>query len=229
MLLTEETKEILNNFRTINNSMVFAKGNVIRVVHKNKHAFAEATISETFPKEFGIFDVKKLLDVLNTNSNCDLDFEDTQIKITQRDKLGNSLCSTEYIYSNTSHIIHNNTATAKIDDLITCQLSESNISEIFRHASILMLEDLVISGDDNSIKIKLFDKSVKGLHNSFELNLGDNASGYIFDAYFKIDNLKLMRGSYTIKLGKALTEFTLDNTSVKYWVSNERDTVFQDK
>lgn len=227
MKLSNETKSILHNFRTINNSIVFAPGNVIRVVHKNKHSFGEAVIKEKFPKEFAIFDVKKFLDVLRTDNECELDFEDTQVKITQF-KDGNYISNINYIYANKSHIVHNNTASTSIEELVTCHLSENNLSEIYRLSNILGLEDLVISGDSN-IKIKLFDKTVNGLHDTFELDLGINGSEYIFDVYFKTINLNLMVGDYTIKIAKEKSEFTLDNNTIKYWIGNERDTIFKDK
>jgi len=225
MKISEQTKQILHNFRTINNSMVFQPGNIIRVVHKNKFTFAEATIAESIPIEFAIFDLKKFLDILRTENECELDFQENHVKVTQWDN-GKVLCTTNFIYANKNHIVHSSVSNPPSANLVTCKLTANNIKEIYRISNVLMLEDMIISGDKNTIKVKLINKGVKGLNDSFELELGDNDSGYNFDVYFKVMNLRLMEGDYEISMGNGFSEFKLDGASLKYWLSNEKDSMF---
>jgi len=227
MKITEKTKQLLHNFRLISNSIVFTPGNTISIVHNNRVASAEATISETFPQEFAISDLKKFLDILKTDVECDVEFHDNHVEIRQSDK-GKLLSTTNVIYANKNFIQHKTGVSVPTNDLVTVKLSASNIKEIYRISNVLMLEDMLITGDEKNITLKLVNKSVKGLNDSFELDLGENKSGYIFRVYFKIMHLRLLEGDYTLHIRDTFTEFVLDSEPVKYWLSNEQDSVFKE-
>ena len=61
MKLSDETINILKNFSSINQSLLFKQGNVLKTISGLKTIFAEVTIQENFPKEFAIYDLNKFL------------------------------------------------------------------------------------------------------------------------------------------------------------------------
>ena len=64
MKLSESTLLLLKNFKDINQSILFKKGNKLRTISVMKNILAEATISEEIPTDFGIYDLSQFLNVL---------------------------------------------------------------------------------------------------------------------------------------------------------------------
>ena len=54
MKLSNETKEVLKNFSTINQNLVIKEGSSISTMSAMKNIIANASVSENFPKEFAI-------------------------------------------------------------------------------------------------------------------------------------------------------------------------------
>ena len=61
MKLSETTINLLKNFKEINQSILFKKGNRLRTISVMKNILAEATISEELPKDFGIYDLSQFI------------------------------------------------------------------------------------------------------------------------------------------------------------------------
>ena len=54
MKLSKNTFKILENFKDINQSILFKQGNRLRTISVMKNILAEVTIEEDLPKDFGI-------------------------------------------------------------------------------------------------------------------------------------------------------------------------------
>jgi hypothetical protein len=54
MKISESTFEVLKNFSTINPSLSFKTGNVLRTVSPQKNILASAVVSESFPQDSAI-------------------------------------------------------------------------------------------------------------------------------------------------------------------------------
>ena len=57
MKLSKNTFKILENFKDINQSILFKQGNKLRTISVMKNILAEVTIEEEVPKDFGIYDL----------------------------------------------------------------------------------------------------------------------------------------------------------------------------
>ena len=64
MKLSDKTLSILKNFKEINQSILFKQGNKLRTISVMKNILAEATVTEEFPKDFGIYDLTQFLNGL---------------------------------------------------------------------------------------------------------------------------------------------------------------------
>ena len=51
MKLSDQTLEVLQNFSSINQSLLFKKGDVLRTVSPQKTVLAEVTVPDTFDKQ----------------------------------------------------------------------------------------------------------------------------------------------------------------------------------
>ena len=79
MNLSDSTLNLLKNFSTINQSILFKEGNNLRTISVMKNILAEATINEEIPKDFGIYDLNQFLNGLSLHQKPDLDFENTDM------------------------------------------------------------------------------------------------------------------------------------------------------
>ena len=75
MKLSDNVISILKNFAGINNSILVKQGNKLRTISVAKNILAEAEIQEEFPRDFAIYDLNQLLNILSTYSNPDLIFK----------------------------------------------------------------------------------------------------------------------------------------------------------
>ena len=74
MNLSDSTLNLLKNFSTINQSILFKEGNSLRTISVMKNILAEATINEDIPQDFGIYDLNQFLNGLSLHQSPDLDF-----------------------------------------------------------------------------------------------------------------------------------------------------------
>lgn len=63
MKISQETTAILKNFAHINQGIFFRKGNTVSTMSPGKNILSVATISDTVPQDFGIYDLNNFLSV----------------------------------------------------------------------------------------------------------------------------------------------------------------------
>ena len=73
MKLSDATISILKNFSSINQSIIVAEGNKLRTISVMKNILAEATVEETFPRTFAIYDLNEFLNGLSLHEDYTLD------------------------------------------------------------------------------------------------------------------------------------------------------------
>ena len=74
MKLSDKTISVLKNFSSINQSILFKEGSKLRTISVMKNILAEATVTEEFMKDFGIYDLNQFLNGLSLHSSPELDF-----------------------------------------------------------------------------------------------------------------------------------------------------------
>ena len=83
MKLNPQTLSILQNFQTINPSIVINEGNIIKTIAPTESIFAKAIIQDDFPQTFGIFELSKFLGILSLSKASELEFKDDHLIIRQ--------------------------------------------------------------------------------------------------------------------------------------------------
>ena len=66
MELSDRTLSVLKNYSNINPNIVISEGNTIKTMAVARNVVSSATVDETFPKSFGIYDLNEFLNVLLT-------------------------------------------------------------------------------------------------------------------------------------------------------------------
>ena len=83
MNLSNDTKEVLKNFSSINQNLMVNGGNVIGTMSAMKNIVAKATIPDTFQNEFAIYDLNEFLSALSLFKKPSLNFSEKSVKLDE--------------------------------------------------------------------------------------------------------------------------------------------------
>jgi hypothetical protein len=228
MQLSENTFGILKNFSGINPNLVFKQGNQLKTISVAKNILATATITETIPQEFGIYDLNEFLSVVGMFDTPNLEFvNNSALKV--RDTSGSQ--SVNYFFSDVSNL----TAPSKDITMPQCEiefdLTDSQLNTLRKAASTLGVSDVVITKNGaGEIVIKVTDTK-NPTSNSFDLELGAGANAVVnasdFSMVFTIGNFKFTSGDYRVRLSsKLISHFKNKTTPIEYWVALEKSSTF---
>lgn len=180
--------------------------------------YATAPVSETFPQEFGIYDLNEFLGALTLFNDPDIMFEEKFLRIKEG---GNSI---KY-YSADASVLTAPTKDIKLPPAdVEFVLSADQVHMIMKTSGVLRAQDVTFTGDGSKLTVVVGDKK-NSTGNSYEMVVGKTDSRFV--AHLKIDNLKMIAGEYTVQLSsKKIAKFS--NAIVEYVVSLEADSAFED-
>lgn len=90
---SDRTREIIANFSGINPQLLFREGNVLKTMSAMKDFFASATIVETIPQEFAIYDLSRFLGALSLFKSPIVVFKEKALSIKEDNRQVN------YVYA----------------------------------------------------------------------------------------------------------------------------------
>jgi hypothetical protein len=164
MKLSESTLSVLNNFKNLNDSMLFVPGSEIKALSSDKSVYMTATIEDELPQRFAIFSVREFLQVLTVVKDADIDFRDDHMYIS------NGHNSVVFRYANQA--IVDDVYAKKInlgEPSFEVALPVAEIKNMFKMAGYLGIHDVnVVSGDSGTLV--LHDKKASHNH-SYTINL----------------------------------------------------------
>jgi hypothetical protein len=87
-MFDQNTIDVLRNFKLINNSMVFKKGNIIQVMANTESLLAQVELKEKITQDFAVYDMHQFLSVLQLfTEKCKTEFFDTHVKLKESGRL----------------------------------------------------------------------------------------------------------------------------------------------
>ena len=220
MKLSDKTVNILKNFSSINQSILFKEGNKLRTISVMKNILAEAEIDEDIPKDFGIYDLNQFLNGLNLYSSPDLDFDNDGYVVI---KEGRSRA--KYFFADQNVIV---TPPDKEINLpsedVTFDLDTQQLDKLLKAAAVYQLPDLSVVGEAGVVKLVIRDKK-NDTSNDFSIIVGETSSEFVFN--FKVENIKIIPGTYETTVSKKLlAKFTNKNYDLTYYIALEPDSTF---
>lgn len=221
MKLSENTISLLKNFSGINPNMVFKAGNSIATIAEAKNIMASATIAESFPREFGIYDLNEFLSAISLIDDADLDFGQDSITIS------NGKTSVQYFYSSLELLTSPSKQVSMPNPELTFTLSESIINKIRKASAVLGHGTLEIKGNKGQIIINLTDLK-NASANKYSIVVDENnACREVFSFILVIGNLKMVAGDYTVEISSKLISHLKHTTlPVEYWIALEKTSTF---
>jgi hypothetical protein len=219
LTFSKNTLTILKNFASLNSNLLVKPGNVIKTITPSKTGMAVATVEEQFDVEFGIWDLNKFLGVISLFNSPTFTFGEKSVKIKNG---GDSVVN--YFYSE-PRLLSVPTKDVNMPEVnVSVVMTEKNYNELQRAASVMQLPDLSFKSENDKIMAMVSDLS-DPTTNSYKVCVCDDYSGVDFLFNFKIENVKILPGDYTINFAKNIVgEFVNKNINLKYWFAMESTT-----
>lgn len=198
--LSAETLQILKIASAINKSLAFKTGNEIKTVTATGHIIMEAEILESFPNDFAIYELNKLLGVLALPSFKDaelvfVDGVDTHMIIRS------GTAKTKYYYTPEEFAQHpgKKIVLPKVD--VEFSIQQHVLENFEKAAAALGHKMLRIKVEDKKLYLTATTPSVD-TSNDYIVEMGDIEADN-FDELIKLEYLKLVSGDFNVQLVKA--------------------------
>ena len=218
MKLSSQTINVLKNFSTINQNLVIKEGSNITTMSAMKNIVAKAKVEEVFAKEFAIYDLNEFLSALSLFTVPDLDFQNDFVIITEE----GSSKSLKYWYSDPSVVTSPTKDITMPSTEIKFNFSSDSLAEITRAASVIGAPDMVLENG----KLRVTDKK-NTTANDFVTELDVPESDVDYKFWFKVENLKLLPGSYSVEVSsKNISKFTNSNVEIEYFIALEPESSY---
>ena len=216
MKLSEQTVSLLKNFASINQNLQFKSGNRLSTISAQKNILVNAEIPETFPSDFAIYDLKKMLGVMNLFPDPEMEIGDKTMKIGGK---------VDYMFAAPTMIVSPPEKELTFPEAeIKFVLTNAEFNQTIKAATLLGLPHICVEGKDGKINLVATD-----VHNSssdeYRSELGE--TGMVFNMVFKIENLKLYAGDYDVELtSKGISKFSHTSSNLQYFIATESDSTF---
>lgn len=218
MKLSKETLAVFKNFGMINSNLTIKAGSKLTTISSGLNIIAEATVAESFPTDFGIYDLNEFLGAMSLFAEPELDFKEKFVTI----KEGKN--GVKYFASSASVLTKVPTIKPFPAPDIEFELTAAMLNQIQRVASILKVSDFSVVGNGETIAIAVGDKS-NPTGNTFNSEIG--TTDKTFKVNFKVENMKMMPGDYRVAVGgKKVSRFQATGSQLVYYVAIELDSSF---
>jgi hypothetical protein len=211
--LSQDTLQVLKIAHTINKSLVFKAGNEIKTVSATGAIVMEATVAETFPADFAIYELNKLLGVLALPAfkDAELVFEDgvdTHMTI----KAGDS--KIKYFYTSEDFAQHpgRTIVLPKVD--VEANVNRDTLEGFEKAAAALGHKVMKFQVKDKVLSLIATTPEID-TSNDYVVELGESDSDD-YEALIKLENLKLVPGDFKVTLLK------MNGRGISRWEHQQR-------
>ena len=196
MKLSNETVELLKNFASINQGLVFKEGNKLRTISILKNIFATAEIPDTIPRDFAVYDLNEFLSTLSLfGGSAEVEYKDDHVLI----KSGSS--KVKYFYSSPAVVVSPPERDIQMTNPeLEFELTSADLSQILKASSALKLKELSIRNGSLTALNK------QGVGNQITIDVamtGDSSN----ERLVNIENLKMLDGAYDVRVFAQAIEF----------------------
>jgi|21_taG_2_1085346.scaffolds.fasta_scaffold37643_2 hypothetical protein len=218
MKLSSETIDVLKNFSNINQNILIKEGDKVRTMSTMKNILAQASITEAFPRDFGIYDLTEFLGVMSLVGDPELEFNDSYLTIN------GGGAKIKYFFSDPSILISPPDTFNAPDTDVQLNISQDTLSNVLKASAVMQLPDVVINKIQGDVPATVSVADLKNpTSNSFSEKIDDRATE-AFNFNFKAENLKVIPGNYDVSVSSQALVSHWTNTvkDVDYWIALEQ-------
>lgn len=198
MKFSENTLAILKNFASINMSqtnvggIVLNPGNYIATISPALTISAEATIDETIPQKFSIYELNKFIANVQNLGGSDAEFEFQGDKVIITDPDGMVM---EYQSAVEDFITKPEKSMPSFEPDVTVNIEWEKLQKILKLAALNKFTDIGFYGSEDGIFMETFQPTNE---NNVRIRLRDNTEGVNFEASSNKDFFNILPLNYTI-------------------------------
>jgi len=220
MKLSDKTISVLKNFSSINQSILFKEGSKLRTISVMKNILAEATVTEEFMKDFGIYDLNQFLNGLSLHSSPELDFQNDGYVVIREGR-----SRSKYFFADPNVIVTPPEKDISLPTEDVCfEVNTDQLEKLLKASAVYQLPDLSAVGENGVIKLVVRDKK-NDTSNDYAVVVGETEAEFSFN--FKVENIKVLPGTYEVVVSqKLLSRFTSKNHDLIYYIALEPDSTF---
>lgn len=216
--LSQQTKDVLKNYSTINGSILIREGSQLKTINVGENMVSQYDCSEVFPQTFAIYDLNQFLAGLSLFRNPVLEFSNEEYLTIRGDGR-----SAKYYFSDpeitlkTAPELKINFPGADIEFTITSDQLEA----LRKAANVYEIPDLVFkSSAGGTVSLNLCDRENETSNVYSQEILGDNTG--VYELTMKIENVNLVYGDYNVKISsKSITEWKHTTLPLVYYIALE--------
>ena len=215
MKLSNETLTVLQNFAKLNSGIEFKQGNSIRTISTGKNVLAKATLADSFPQDFCVYDLPQFLLVYNLSKDTEIDFDDANVIF----KFGRNKTKYRKSQRDTVFLPPEKELTMPSVD-VSFTLTQEDFASILGTAAALQSPHIAVESDGEKIYLTACDAENDSAHiNSLEVGEGN---GKTYKMVFLTENLRLIPGTYEVQISfKGLAFFKNTKQELQYFVATE--------
>lgn len=216
MKISTQTLQVLKNFASINPNLLVKPGNVLSTISTNKNILAKATVTESFPASFAIYDMQQFLGVISIFEDPDFTFNDNSVTVSSEGR------SVEYVYASQEMVVHPSESViqkiAVTNPEITFDLTAQGLNEVIKATAILQLDKLNVISSEGKVNVVVADPKNPS-SNKFSLTVNGTANADLAMA-FAAENLKLIAGDYKVNISSnGVSSFRNDKLNLEYFIA----------
>jgi hypothetical protein len=216
--LSPKTKEVLQNYATINGSILIREGSQLKTINVGENLISQYECTEVFPQTFAIYDLNQFLTGLSLFQNPTLEFNNAEY-LTIR---GGGR-SAKYYFSDpeiTLKTAPDRTVNFPGAD-IEFSISGDQLTSLRKAAIIYSIPDLVFKTSGGAtVTLNLCDRENETSNVYSQEIFGDNTG--IYELVMKMENVNLVAGNYNVKISsKLITEWKHDILPLVYYIALE--------
>jgi len=192
---SKDTLTVLSNYTSINSSILFREGNRLKTMSVGQSCIAEYTCEETFPVQFGIYDLNQFLLTLELFDEPVLEINDSQSGII---KGAGRSCKYVFTGPNVKVISAPENDVVFPDTDIEFTIKMEDMAALKKASNVYKYKDLRFTSTVSGVSISILDRE-NSTGNVFTIDLPGQSVGE-YELFMKIDNLAIVPGDYTVSI-----------------------------
>lgn len=222
MKFCAETLALLKNFAAINTNIVFKQGDNVSTISNAKNIFAKATIKETIPNEFAIYDLNSMLAMLTVSDSQEVDFGDRCLTVSS------PAGKFEYYYSNPEIVTGAPSGEIEHVDVYKFKVTADDVQTLMKAAAITGAPTISVTCKNQAVMLSVSDRKNETASN-FKRQIGTSFEN--FDVFIAVENLKVIPDAYDVTVAKTANgkakflHFKNESRPLQYWIAAEPGSV----
>lgn len=218
MKFSARTAQVLRNFSTINQSIIFKPGNQIKTISLSKTIMARARIDSDIEKTFAIYDLPQFLSAVSL-------FEDPELELGDRSvNIGSGRERIRYTFSEPSLILAPPEKEIQLPTPeVEFTLRNDVLTRVQKALGIIGAPEIAVTGDGEKIYVEALNTK-NSSESTYKVEVGETDK--TFRLIFLAENIKLLPGDYEVAISsKGLSHFKGED--IEYWVAVEQHSTYE--